>query len=60
VQRPLTSGPRGWPASQVLSQFGPRLHAHVSTREGEVQRGGESQWRPNHMAGRSPLSELLT
>jgi hypothetical protein len=38
VQRPLTSGPRGWlvsqipcPSSQVLSQFGPRLCAHVST-----------------------------
>jgi hypothetical protein len=38
VQRLLTNGPRGWLAGQipgpvglVLCQFGPRLHAHVST-----------------------------
>jgi hypothetical protein len=60
VERPLTSGPRGWPASQVLCRFGPWLCAHVSTREGEGQGGGESQWRPNHMASRPPLGELLT
>jgi hypothetical protein len=74
VQRLLTSGPRGWPAGQipwpvgqVLNWFGPRLRAHVSTQEGEGHGGGESQWRPNHMAsqqwgyaGRPPLSELLT
>jgi hypothetical protein len=67
VQRPLTSGPRGWPADQipwpagqVLCRFGPRLRAHVSTRQGEVQGSGESQWRPNHMAGRPPLGELPT
>jgi hypothetical protein len=67
VQRPLTSGPRGWPAGQVLCQFGSRLRAHMSTREGEGQGGGESQWRLNHMAsrprgytGRPPLGKLPT
>jgi hypothetical protein len=57
VQRPLSSGPRGWLADQipwpvdyVFCRFGPQLHAHVSTREGEGQGGGESRWRPNHMA----------
>jgi hypothetical protein len=50
VQRPLTGVPKGWPAGQVLCRFGPWLHAHVSTREGEGQGGGESRWRPNHMA----------
>jgi hypothetical protein len=59
VKRPLTSGPRGWPPGQipwptghVLCRFGPRLHAHVSTRDGEGQGDGESQWRLKHMAGR--------
>jgi hypothetical protein len=42
VQRPLTSGPRGWPAGQVLCWFGLRLRVHVSTREGEDQGSGES------------------
>jgi hypothetical protein len=44
VQRPLTYGPRGWPAEeipwldgQVLCQFDPRLRVHVSTREGEAK-----------------------
>jgi hypothetical protein len=50
VQRPLTGVPKGWPAGQVLCRFGPWLHAHVSTREGEGHGGGESRWRPNHMA----------
>jgi hypothetical protein len=31
VQRPLTSGPRGWPVGQVLCRFGLQLRAHVST-----------------------------
>jgi hypothetical protein len=31
VQRPLTSGPRGWPIGQLSSQFRPKLHRHVST-----------------------------
>jgi hypothetical protein len=51
VERPLTSGPRGWPAGQVLCWFGSRLRAHVSTQEGEGQDSGESRWRMNHMAG---------
>jgi hypothetical protein len=55
VQRPLTSGPGGgdgWLAGQVICWFGPRLRAHVSTHEGEGKDGGESWWRPNHMASR--------
>jgi hypothetical protein len=43
VQRPLTSGPKGWLADQVLCRFGPWLRVHVSTREGEGQGGGESR-----------------
>jgi hypothetical protein len=58
VQRPLTSGPRGWPAGQLLSQFGPKLVEHVSTREGKGYGGGESRWRPNSLAGPWPLGEL--
>jgi hypothetical protein len=46
MQMPLTSGPKGWPS--------------LFTREGEGQAGGESRWRPNHMAGRTPLGELPT
>jgi hypothetical protein len=64
VQRPLTSGPKGWPAGQ-LYQFGPKLHGHVSTCEGEGQGGEECQWRPNSLAGQPrglaawpPLDEL--
>jgi hypothetical protein len=74
VQRPLTSGPKGWtagqipwPTGQVLCWFGPQLRAHMSTREGEGQGGVESQRGPNHMAsrpcgwaGRPPLGELPT
>jgi hypothetical protein len=47
VQRPLTNGPRGWPAGQIhwflgqlLSQFRPKLLGHVSTREGKSSSGG--------------------
>jgi hypothetical protein len=42
VQRPLTNGPRGWSAGHLLSQFGPKLLGHVSTREGKGYAGGES------------------
>jgi hypothetical protein len=41
-----------WLAGQVLCQFGLWFHAHVSTRKGEGQGGGESRWRPNHVADR--------
>jgi hypothetical protein len=44
VQRSLTSGPRVWPASQLLSRFGPKHLGHVSTREAKGYGGGESQW----------------
>jgi hypothetical protein len=66
VQRPLASGPRGRPAGQLLSRFGPKLLGYVSTREGKGYGGGESRWRPNSLAGRPhgkacwpPLGELL-
>jgi hypothetical protein len=59
VQRPLTSGPRGWladripwPVGQLLSRFRPKLLGHMSTREGKGYGGGKSQWRPNSLAGR--------
>jgi hypothetical protein len=32
VQRPLTGGPRGWPAGQLLSRFRPQLLGHVFYR----------------------------
>jgi hypothetical protein len=52
VQQPLTSGPKGWTAGQVLCWFGLWLHAPVSIGEGEVLGGGESRWMPNHLVGR--------
>jgi hypothetical protein len=59
VQRPLTSGPRGWladeigwPIGQLLSRFGPKLHGHVSRREEKSSGSGEHRWRPNSLAGR--------
>jgi hypothetical protein len=45
VQRLLTNGLRGWPDGQLLCRFGPRLHGHESTQEGEGYGDGESQWR---------------
>jgi hypothetical protein len=49
VQRPLTSGARGWPAGQVLCWFGPWLRAHVSTRGVEGQDGGgRTTWLAGH------------
>jgi hypothetical protein len=53
VKSPLTSEPRGWPAGQLLCQFGPKLHGHVSTQEGEGQGGKESYWRLNSLAVRA-------
>jgi hypothetical protein len=62
VQRPLASGPWGWPVvqipwpvGQVLCRFGSRLRAHVSTREGEGQDGEKvsgcrTTWLTGHMA----------
>jgi hypothetical protein len=50
VQRPLTSGPKGWldnqipwPADQLLCRFGLKHRGHMSTQEGEGQ-GGEENW----------------
>jgi hypothetical protein len=50
VQRPLTSGPRGWLTGQLLCPFGPKLCGQMSTREGEGQGGEESRWRPYSLA----------
>jgi hypothetical protein len=43
------------PTGHVLSWFGPQLQGHVSTQGVEGQGGGESRWRPLHLAGRPPL-----
>jgi hypothetical protein len=51
MQRPLTSGPWGWPADQLLGRFRPKLHGHVPTHEGEGQGSEESQWRLKSLAG---------
>jgi hypothetical protein len=45
VQRPLTSGPRGWLAGQVLCQFGPDfmhmcLHENGKAKAVEKVSGG--------------------
>jgi hypothetical protein len=41
----------GQPAGQLLSQFGPKLRGHMTTREGKGYGGGESRWRlASHMA----------
>jgi hypothetical protein len=50
VQRSLTSGPMGWPASQVLCLFSPWLCAHVCTQEGEGQ-GGGGRLAGHHLVG---------
>jgi hypothetical protein len=44
VQRPLTSGPMGWPASQVLCWFGPRLHEKGKARAVWKVGGGRTTW----------------
>jgi hypothetical protein len=57
VQRTLTSRPKGWPAGQIP---GPASQpAFMSTQEGEGKGGGESRWRPNHMAGHHLVSYRL-
>jgi hypothetical protein len=51
VQRPLTSGLRGWLVGQVLCLFGPWLRARVSTQEGEDQGGGgRTTWPAGQVA----------
>jgi hypothetical protein len=52
VQRPLTSGPRGWPTGQLFSRFRLKLLGCVSTQEGKGYDSGESQWMPNSLASR--------
>jgi hypothetical protein len=42
VQRPLTSGPMGWPTGQLSSRLGPKLLGHVSRRERKGYGVGES------------------
>jgi hypothetical protein len=59
VQRPLTSGPRGWLARFYVSLARGFVHTCLHEK-GKAQGGGESQWRPNHMVSRPPLGELPT
>jgi hypothetical protein len=69
VQRPLTSGPSGWPAGQTPWPAGPTLqplmallHGHglkeVVTRNLKVEVSGSwTRWPANHMA--RPAGEHL-
>jgi hypothetical protein len=62
VERPLTSGPRGWPTSQILWLFGPTLQPltgwlHDETLQEVVEgnpkkkvSGGQSPRLANHVA----------
>jgi hypothetical protein len=62
VQRPLTSGPRGWPADQTPWLVGPTLpplvgllHGHtlqeVVTRNPKLEvSGSQTRWSVDHMA----------
>jgi hypothetical protein len=55
VQRPLTSGPRRWPAGPTLQPLMDRLHGNtlqeVVTRNPKLEvSGGRIQWPPGHMA----------
>jgi hypothetical protein len=69
VQRPLTSGPRGWPADQTLWSAGPTfqsltdwLHGHnlqkavIGNLKQEVS-GSGIWWPPSHVA--RPASQHL-
>jgi hypothetical protein len=55
VQRPLTSGPRGWPAGPTWKPLTGLLHMHalqeVVTRNPMLDvGGGQTQWLAGHMA----------
>jgi hypothetical protein len=55
VQRPLTSGPRGWPAGPTLQPLMGLLHGHALqeavTRNLKLEVGGSQTWLPaDHVA----------
>jgi hypothetical protein len=62
VQRPLTSGPRGWPGAQTLWPVGPTLQLLVGWLHGNALQevvtmtlklevsGGRTQWPFSHVA----------
>jgi hypothetical protein len=62
VQRSLTSGPRGWPASQTPWPDGPTLQPPVGWLHGDTLQevvtgnpkpkvdGGRTPWLPGHVA----------
>jgi hypothetical protein len=59
VQRPLTSGPMGWPVGQTPWPAGPTLQPHGSASWEHSPRGGnreskvKSQWSPDPVATRT-------
>jgi hypothetical protein len=55
VQSPLTSGPKGWPASPTFQPLADWLHGHAlqkeETRNPKLEVGGSwTQWPPGHVA----------
>jgi hypothetical protein len=55
VQRPLTSGPRGWPAGPTLQPLMGLLHGHVLleavTRNPKLEVSGSwTRWSADHVA----------
>jgi hypothetical protein len=55
VQRPLISGPRGWPADHSLCRFGRGfmhmcLHEKGKAKEVEKVDGGQTTWLVGHVA----------
>jgi hypothetical protein len=62
VQRPLTSGPKGWPTSQTPWPVGPTLHPLMGRLHGDTLQeavtgnpkpkvsGGQTLWMPSHVA----------
>jgi hypothetical protein len=55
--RPAKSPSR--PVNFYVGLFHDFVHTCLHEK-GEGQGGGESRWRPNHMADLAPLGELLT
>jgi hypothetical protein len=70
VQRPLTSGPRGWPAGQTPWPVGPTLqpfvgllHGHTLqeavTRNMNLEVGASQTWWPTDHVARPPDQHLV-
>jgi hypothetical protein len=55
VQRPLTSGPKGWPTGPTLQPLTGQLHddtlqeAVIGNSKPKVS-GGQTPWPPSHVA----------